>query len=396
MTERLYYSDSLLLKFKARVTGVDSIDGKTLVCLDKSAFYPTSGGQLFDTGNISGIKVAEVFEKDGEVYHVLENRADLSIGDKVSGKVDYDRRRDNMQKHTGQHILSRAMIEVCEAETISARLGEEDSTIDVNRENIDREDLYRAELRANEIIFQNRPVNISFVPHDKLKTIPLRKIPDREEDTYRIITIEDYDWSACGGTHCPATGSVGIIKICGQEKVHGNLRLHFLTGLQALEDYKWRFEQIEAISNIFTRHGQESLEAVESLVDDRDQLRKKNESLKRQLLPTLIRKWYAEAVSVGDYKIIARDFSGEDFKETRQAALSIINEHDVIAIMAVGDKLLVAVSGNLPVSAADLMKKIISKWPGRGGGSPQVAQGGGFRPEDLKVLIAAPGEILDI
>jgi len=396
MTERLYYHDSSILTFKAIVTGIDQVEDGYRVRLDKSAFYPTSGGQLYDTGNLSGMPVIEVMEEDGEVFHVLKEKPLFGVGDKVSGKIDYERRRDNMQKHTGQHILSAALIETCNAETVSSRLGEDDSTIEVNREDLSDQELVKAEILANEIIFQNRPVTINFVPHDQLKTIPLRKIPDREEENYRIIVIDNFDWSACGGTHCDATGSVGLVKITSTEKAHGNLRLHFLSGMMALEDYRWRYEQIEEISNIFTRHGRESLEAVKHLAEENNRLRKKRTELKRQLLPKYIDQWYQKAVDSEGMKIVAVDFSGEDFKEAREAALGIINKYEAVAVIGADDKLIVAVSKGMPVSAADLLKKAADHFGGRGGGSPQMAQGGGFRPEDIKVLIAAPGMILDI
>lgn len=396
MTERLYYPDSHVLTFTALVTGIDTADDRYRVTLDKSAFYPTSGGQLFDTGNLSEERVVEVIEEGGEVYHILDAKPGFSVGDEVSGEIDESRRRDNMQKHTGQHILSRAFIEVCGAETVSSRLGDEDSTIEVNRDTISDDEMRRAEELANIVIFENRPVAVEFVPHDKLKEIPLRKIPDREEGRYRIIIIEDFDWSACGGTHCAATGSVGVVMITGREKIRGNLRLHFLTGMAALEDYRWRFDQVERISNLFTRHGKESLAAVENLIEENAGLRKKNAELRKELLPALTEKWYGEAREIGGRKIVVLDFTGADFAEAREAALGIINRYTAAAIIGVDDKLVVAVSQDFGISAADILKKAAGLYGGRGGGSPQLAQGGGFNREDIKVLLAAPEKILDI
>jgi alanyl-tRNA synthetase len=229
-----------------------------------------------------------------------------------------------------------------------------------------------------------------------LKEIPLRKIPDREEATYRIITIKDFDWSACGGTHCEQTGSVGLIKITTTEKIRETLRIHFLTGLMALEDYRWRFGQIEQISNLFTRHGKESLAAVQGLMDENAGLRKKISELKRELLPSRLVSWYEQAKDIGGHKVIALDFSGDDFKEAREAALGIINRYDAIAIIGVDDKLIVAAAKDSGLAASDLIKKAADEFGGRGGGSPQLAQGGGFRPEDIKVLLAAPEKIVNI
>jgi alanyl-tRNA synthetase len=396
MTERLYYTDSSRLQFDARVISVAAVEGRHRVELDRSAFYPTSGGQLFDIGTLGDRRVVEVIEEDGRVLHLLDGEPAFGIGDIVAGTVDAVRRRDNMQKHTGQHILSRAFIEVCRAETVSSRLSEEDSTVDLSVPDLGDDVIRQAETLANAIIFQNRPVTITFVPHDRLQTIPLRKIPDREEKEYRIVVIENYDWSACGGTHCRATGSVGIVKVTGREKVHGLLRLHFLTGLLALDDYRWRYDQIERIANLFTRHGRESVAGVEQLMAENTLLRKKNAELKRELLPSLVDRWYDAAREIAGMKTIVLDFSGDEVKEAREAALGIINKYDAVVIIGMDDKLLVAVSKNIGRSAADLLKKAIDHFGGRGGGSPQLAQGGAFRAADIKVLLADPGAIFDM
>jgi alanyl-tRNA synthetase len=396
MTERLYYHDSSVLAFTARVTGLKT-DGKmTRVCLDRSAFYPTSGGQLFDIGTLGDTAVTEVIEENGEVIHILRQTPSFRVGDQIDGRVDAMRRRDNMQKHTGQHILSRALIEVCDAETVSSRLGEEDCTVEVNRESLDENHLRQAETRANEIIFENRPVTISFIPYAKLSEIPLRKIPDRQEGDYRVVTIADYDWSACGGTHCRATGSVGMIKITAHEKLRGHLRLHFLTGLMALDDYRWRYDQIEAIAVQLTRHGRESAAAVAGLLADNGRLRRKVGELKKDLLPALVDGWLERAVKREDIAIVPLDFSGEDFKDAKDTALAVINRRPAVVIAGGDDKLLIAVAKDLPFSAADLLKKAAARYGGRGGGSPQLAQGGGFAVDDIKVLLAHPETVFDL
>lgn len=396
MTERLYYTDSCMLEFKAGVIGIDYVNEKYRITLDRSAFYPTSGGQLFDTGYISGERVVDVIEENREVVHILEKKPAFLIGDEVEGKIDPARRRDNMQKHTGQHILSRAFIEICGAKTVSARLGEEDSSIDLDRDQVSKDDLINAEDLVNLVIFQNRPVKIDFISYEKLKEIPLRKIPDRQEGNFRIITIEDFDWSACGGTHCLATGSVGIIKVSGKEKIRGNLRVHFLTGLKALDDYRWRFDQIEAISNVFTRHGRESFDAVWALNEENKSLRRQVAELRKELLPMLVDRWYNDSIELNGNRIIALDLSGQDFKAAKGTALAVINKYDAVVLIGIDDKLLVAVSKSLSVSAADIIKNASERFGGKGGGTPQLAQGGGFNPEDIKVLIADPGMIINI
>jgi alanyl-tRNA synthetase len=396
MTERLYYQNPDVLEFQAVVIGAEQFESRYRICLDRSAFYPTSGGQLFDTGQLGDQSVIDVIEIDGDIWHVIENAPAYKIGDMITGKVDAVRRRDNMQKHTGQHILSQAFITVAGAATVSSRLGEDDCTVDLDREQITEEDIIRAETLANEVIFENRPVSISFVPFEKLQSLPLRKIPDRQEGEFRIITIEGFDCSACGGTHCRATGAVGIIKITGREKVRGTARLHFLTGLMALDDYRWRHRQIEEISNLFTRHGRESAEGVRNLLNENAQMRKKIGGLKRELLPLRMDKWRSDATEINGLKIIALDFSGEDVADAKDAVLAIIRQYPAIALIGVDDKLVIGVGTGISKSAKDILTAVMARLGGRGGGSAQLAQGGGFQPDGVKVLLADPSSILDI
>lgn len=395
MTERLYYRDSTMVTFSGRVVGL-TMDGETArITLDRSAFYPSSGGQLFDIGKLGDYAIIDVVEENDEVIHIGNGKPPFAVGDPVEGRVDAERRRDNMQKHTGQHILSRAFIEICGAATISSRLGEEDCTVELDRESVDEGCVRRAEGRANEIIFENRPVTVHFIPHAELSKYPLRKIPDRQEGEYRIIQIADYDWSACGGTHCPATGSVGLIKITGHDKLRGHIRFHFLTGLMALDDYRWRYEQIEAVAGLLTRHGREVAAGVAALLEDNGRLRRRVGELKKELLPSRIDAWLDQAAIYKDIPVIALDFSGDDFKDAKDTALAIVKRRPAIVIAGADDRLLIAVGGDLPYSAVDLVKKAAAQYGGRGGGTPQLAQGGGFSPEDIKVLLAHPERVFD-
>ncbi|MCK5126738.1 MAG: hypothetical protein KAR42_10825 [candidate division Zixibacteria bacterium] len=396
MTEKLYHNDSYMIDFEAEVVSIEKSKDGYLVKLNKTAFYPTSGGQLFDTGMIKDCPVVNVISENDEIIHIVKDSLDIRAGELVPCHIDWERRRDNMQKHTGQHILSQAFVRACTAETVSARLGEDDSTIDLNTANLSDEDIHRAEILANQIVFENRPVSVSYIPGDRLKELPLRKIPDRSESEYRIIEVDGFDWSACGGTHCKSTGSVGMIKIIGLEKIRSTIRLRFLTGFGALEDYHWRLEQIENISNLLTRHGRETEAAVIQLLDERDSYRRQVSSLKKSMLPGLIEDWISKTQMISGVKVVAIYLEGNDFNEAKGAALGIINKYPAAAIIGMNDKLVVAVNKETKLSASDIIKKAVEIYGGKGGGSPQIAQGGGFRPEDLQVLIAHPEKVLDI
>ena len=396
MTERLYYHDAGILEFQAVAQAIEKDDSRYRIRLDRSAFYPTSGGQMHDIGQLAGQPVIDVIEIDRDVWHIVDEPPAYQVGETVTGKIDSDRRRDSMQKHTGQHILSQAFIAVCGAKTVSSRLGEDDCTVDLDVEQVADEEIVRSETLANQIIFENRPVSISFVPYEQLQSLPLRKIPDRQDGEFRIITIEGYDWSACGGTHCRATGAVGLIKIMKRERIRGITRLHFLTGLMALADYRWRMDQIEKISGLLTRHGRESADAVAQLLDDNAHLRKKIGALKRELLPSQMDKWYNEGRKINKIRVIALDFSGEATEDAKNAVMGIIKQYPAVALIGLDDKLIVGVGQNLAFSAKDILIAAMSRFGGRGGGSLQLAQGGGFRPADIKVLLADPTLILNI
>ncbi|MEZ5359206.1 MAG: DHHA1 domain-containing protein [Candidatus Zixiibacteriota bacterium] len=396
MTERIYYTDSYVTEFEAKVLRVESQEGVHRVELDRTAFYPTSGGQLYDVGTIDGVAVSDVIDEGESIWHYLCAGPAFAVGDTITGKIDWVRRRDNMQKHTGQHILSQAFVRMCKAETVSARLGEDDSTVDLNVTSLTDEQIRAAEQLANEIIFENRPVTVEFVSPERLKELPLRKIPDKEKESYRIVSIADFDWSTCGGTHCERTGAVGIIKVTVQEAIRGNVRLHFLTGFGALADYRDRFEQIEKISNTFSRHSKEAADAVASQVEQYTALKREFAAFRKQMMPVLVEQWMQEAKTIAGRTVVVRDFSGQDFNEAKEAAVSIINSHEAVALLVVDDKLIAAANKAAGISAADIIRSASELFGGKGGGSPQVAQGGGFRPDELKVLLAEPEKVLDI
>ena len=233
MTERLYYQDSYLKEFKARVLKKIKIDNRPAVILDRTAFYPTSGGQPYDTGVIQDVSVAEVVEEGDEIIHILKEEIKGKINSEVVGKIDWKRRFDHMQQHLGQHILSGALMKLWGVETVSFHLGEEVCTLDIAKEKLTGEEAKKAEECAYEIIFENRMVKCYFVEgEEELKRLNLRKMPDKKEEI-RIIEVEGFDLSACGGTHCRATGEVGLIKITKWEKRGEKIRLEFICGTRA-------------------------------------------------------------------------------------------------------------------------------------------------------------------
>ena len=233
MTRRLYYTEPDRQTFEATVAACVAEGGRFHVTLDATAFYPTSGGQPFDTGVLGGVKVVDVVDRDDddeEVVHVVEGP--LDPGSRVEGAIDWDRRFDHMQQHTGQHILSAAFDRLLDAPTVSFHLGTDGATIDVARE-VAPPAIAKAEAEANRIVWDNRPVSIRFVDADEAARLPLRKEPARE-GTLRLVEISDFDLSACGGTHVSRTGAIGMIAVTNAERFRGGSRLTFVCGARAL------------------------------------------------------------------------------------------------------------------------------------------------------------------
>src|SRR6185437_3394874 len=263
MTQRLYYNDSFLLEFTANVLDVQELrrDGNQsswAVKLDRTAFYPTSGGQPFDTGTInaqskSGVPldaaVEEVYEDEhGEVWHRL-NKV-LPPGAEVRGIIDAERRRDHMQQHTGQHLLSAAFVQLLNAKTISFHLGEQISTIDLEIQSITRDDLMPVERLANEVIGENRLITIRYATREQAQSMGVRKLPERKGEI-RLIDIQDFDLNACGGTHARSTGQIGGLLLRRTEKVKQGVRVEFVCGLRAVRTARQDFELLSEAAGLY-------------------------------------------------------------------------------------------------------------------------------------------------
>lgn len=267
MTERLYYKDSHLLKFDARVVSVAAdADGRAFVVLDRTAFYPTGGGQPFDTGALGRARVVECVEaEDAGVLHVVEGEAP-EPGARVTGLVDWPRRLDHIQQHTGQHILSQAFVELYGAQTRSFRMMSDACEIDVDLGDPSDEKIERAVGRANEVVWEDRAVRVHNVTPEEAARLPLRKDTAREGGL-RVIEIEGFDFSPCGGTHAHRTGEVGMIAARGWERAKGLVRVTFVAGTRALADYRRANRTARAVASLFSVARDEAADAAARLQD---------------------------------------------------------------------------------------------------------------------------------
>jgi len=393
LTKRLYYQDSYLKEFKAKVLKKIKIDNQPAVVLDETAFYPTSGGQPYDVGVIQDVPVVEIVEEGDEIIHILKEELKEKINSEVVGKIDWKRRFDHMQQHLGQHILSGALMEMWGAETVSFHLGEEVCTLDIAKEKITEEEVKKTEECTNEIIFNNRPVKCYFLEgEEELKRLNLRKMPDRK-GKIRIIEVENFDLSACGGTHCRTTGEAGLIKITKWEKRGEKIRLEFICGWRAWGDYFWKNELIKNISNKLTIKDSELGEAIDRMLQEQKEIRKELKEFKEKLQEYEARNLINESSLVDDgIKIIKKVFEEKNFQEVMGLVQKMINLDDSVVVLAgikgkeegEGAKILFACSRALKYDMNRLIKEAGKFIEGRGGGTPNFAQAGGKKAEGIE------------
>ncbi len=368
MTDRLYYHDSYLTEFRARV--VDAGPDRQRIYLDRTAFYPASGGQPFDIGRLGGVDVIEVVDEEERIAHVL---AAPLAGEDVTGVVDWQRRFDHMQQHTGQHLLSAVLIELFDSQTVSFHLGAEACTIDIERP-LEPAQLRKAERRANEIVFENRPVAVSFA--DSSQDLGLRKATDRE-GTVRIVAIQDLDRSACGGTHVRSTGEVGPILIRKLERIRGNQRIEFVCGLRAVERARMDYEALSGIARAFSAGLDEAPALVASNLERLQESEKARKRVATELAQAKGRELYAATTPGPDglRKVQQRVASLTD--ELRAEAQSFTAGEKAV-FLALADNppsVLLAASKDSGINAGQVLKAALAEVGGKGGGSAGMAQG---------------------
>jgi alanyl-tRNA synthetase len=374
---RLYYTDSLLREFDATVVACEAAaDGRASVVLDRTAFYPTSGGQPFDTGTLGERRVLDVIDDDaGTIRHVVD--APVAPGARVHGAVDWPRRFDHMQQHTGQHVLSAAFDRLFDLRTVSFHLGRDNATIDLARQ-VTPEEIARAESEANRVVWENRPVTVRFVAEDEATRLPLRKEPVRS-GPLRLVEVTGFDLSACGGTHVPATGMIGIIAIAGWEKFKGASRVSFVCGGRALRGYGHLRDAMAAASRALSVSPAEVAATIERLQGDVKDFGRTIRRLQDEAATGRAARLRAEATTIGGRLSVLRHEPGLDATGLKTLASAVVGEPGAV-VMLVGDgtpaPVVIARSGDVDFDAAGWLKQAAATLGGRGGGRPELAQGG--------------------
>jgi alanyl-tRNA synthetase len=391
-TERLYYNDSHLIEFEARVTDKsERVSGWTAVSLDRTAFYPTGGGQPSDTGTLDDLRVVECIddEKD-EVLHMIQGRAP-NVGAKVTGRIDWPRRLDHIQQHTGQHILSQAFITLFNAPTRGFRVLDESCEIDVELMNPTDAVIDRAVELANNVIWEDRGITIKTVDAEEAGSLPLRKEPSRE-GPLRVIEIEGFDLTPCGGTHAFRTGEVGMIAVRSWERAKGLTRIEFLAGGRALADYRRANRTARSVASLFSAARDDATKLATRMVEENKDLHRSVRALEevaaRAEAADLIA---ATSLNNSNTRLIARVFQAREAESLKQLALALITHPRTIALLGSRDnetaRLVFAKSADTEGDMNLLMREACALLDGRGGGKPDLAQGGGHNVDKLEEAI---------
>jgi alanyl-tRNA synthetase len=370
MTDRLYYTDSYLRDFEATVTG-RSNDSRC-VYLDRTAFYPTSGGQPFDLGQLGGIEVTDVVDEGQRIAHLL---AAPLVADRARGQINWARRFDHMQQHTGQHLLSAVLAGLTGHGTIGVHFGRDSSTLDLNVGTLTQEQVVGAEERANEILTENRPVEVSF---EEAATAGELRRPTGREGTLRIVTIDRLDRSACGGTHVRATGEIGSILIRQVERVRKGVRVEFLCGRRAIRGARADYRLLSQLASELSAAADELPRLI---ADQREEIKEAgaaNRTLQTDLDHCRARELYAtaEPESTGIRRVTVRD-EGSSADTLRGLAQAFTSMPMAVFVGSVSSPpaVVLAASADTGIDAASLLKSLLSSVGGRGGGSSRLAQG---------------------
>src|SRR6266513_2690720 len=395
-TERLYYHDSRLLEFDAVVISVsERDDGQIAVTLDRTAFYPTGGGQPTDTGTLGEARVVDCIDAESDgVLHVIQGSVP-EIGDTIYGKIDWLRRLDHLQQHTGQHILSAAFVKLFDAPTQSFRVLAQECEIDVALDDPTDERIERAVDLANQIIWENRSMTIRQVTAEEAASLPLRKEPSREGEL-RVIEIADFDLTPCGGTHAKSTGEVGVIAVRSWERAKGLTRIQFMAGIRVLNDYRKANRTARAVAELFSAGREDSPALLKKLIEENKKLTRRVRELDEVACRVEAEQILKESRLEAGYgppapTSIGKVFGDRDADSLKHLALALIAHPNVVALLGSRDgetaRLLFARSPDGPGDMNALIKEACVMLDGRGGGKIDLAQGGGHGIEKLKEAI---------
>jgi alanyl-tRNA synthetase len=405
MTERLYYNDSFLYHFDAEVRSVVE-SPRPAIILDRTAFYPTSGGQIHDTGWIvsdepgARFRVSEVADaEDGQVIHYLEAPIkEVQPGTRVHGEIDPARRRDHMQQHSAQHVLSAAFVRLFNMPTVSFHMADDYCSIDLDTPSLSKDQIESAEGLANEIVLENRCVDMRFVTREEAAKLGLRKLPPAERDQLRLIDIRDFDLTACGGTHVNRTGQIGGIFLRKAEKVRQGYRVEFVAGQRAVSTARRDFNTLTETAALFSAQIYDVPQQARKSLDEIRSLRKQREQSREELAAAQAATLFAETPERHGRKLVVRTFSGRDLDFLKLLAQTLTRQSPAVTALLATESpqpaLVFAQSAGQPHDMGALLKETVVKLGGRGGGTKDLAQGGVPQSAGLADALVAAAQTL--
>lgn len=386
-TDKLYNSDSYLRAFAARVIARDMIGGRPAVALDRTAFYPTGGGQPHDMGTLNGVPVVEVTEQDGLIWHALDGEV---AEPQVRGEIDWLRRWDHMQNHTGQHVLSQAFVLTAEAETVAWHLSPQSLTIDLGRVGLEETDLVRAEQLANAVVQENRAVTSCLVAEKELAGLALRKQP-LVDGPWRVVEIAGFDRVACSGTHVSSTAQIGLIKVLRAERRGPETRVHFASGGRAMADYARKHQLVRTLVARFTRGEDELVQAVEQLQQEAQANFRALKGAQEALVAREAESLWAAVAGAPAPRIVRGIYAEWQPEQVKRLALAVRGYPGCFVALAGGDppQVFFARSDDVPADASQVLRVALAAVGGQGGGRADYAQGSVPTREAAARVVAA-------
>lgn len=392
MTRRLYLDDPYVTSFEARIAASRETEHGPALVFEETYFYPESGGQPDDRGTIGDATVVRVLEdSDGTILHVVDRLPD---GPEVHCVIDAARRRDHMQQHAGQHILSAAFVQAAGAQTLSFHLGANSSTIDLDKP-VREEDVARAESLANGVIRRAAPIGATLTTPERAGEMGLRKPPPEPAfgEALRLVEVEGFDRQACCGTHPASAAEIGLVVVRGVERVKKATRVEFLCGDRALRDYHESTSRIRRLARLLSAREDELVDTAERFVEERKANAKELAKLRSAALASEVESWMDSAETVEGVSVLVRRAVALPPAELRVAARALVERDGRIVLLGSEDDgrahLVFARSEDVDADMGALLRSAAAKVDGKGGGAPEIAQGGGPQTEGLQEALDA-------
>ena len=376
MTKRLYDLDSHQKEAQSLVLSCTPAGEQFDVVLDQTVFFPEGGGQPSDTGTLGGANVLHVREEAGEIYHRVDRA--LAVGETVTGTIDWARRFDLMQQHTGEHLLSFSFYDLFQASNVGFHLALDYATIDFDKP-VTREQIQEAELLANRFVWKNLPVQATFYESEaEVKALPLRKHAEGLQPPIRIVHVEGADMCTCCAPHCYTTGEIGSVFVADASSYKGGTRITFFCGERALKLHRAQHDDLDAIARRFSCQREAAVSAVKKLSDDYGALKKSERELAKSLNGYMAAEFLQSAVSAGKYRVIAQLVSGVDGGRLKDLSQAACADKTLTLLLSETEERLsyvLATGANFPIDVSELMPAVNAALGGKGGGRGTLAQG---------------------